>query len=54
MIASLATLVALYLPLEFQLDTPYEGVSAIKLTVMELVRIEIDAGLERLVASCER
>ena len=45
MIASLATLVALLLLLEYQLDTPYEGVSAIELTVMQLVRTEIDAGL---------
>jgi hypothetical protein len=45
MTASLATLVALLLLLEYQLDTPYEGVSAIKPTAMELVRTEIDAGL---------
>jgi hypothetical protein len=31
--------------LEYQLDTPYGGVSAIEPTAMELVRTEIDAGL---------
>ena len=36
MTASLATLVALLLLLEYQLDTPYEGVSAIEPTAMEL------------------
>jgi hypothetical protein len=45
MTASLATLVALLLLLEYQLDTPYEGVSAIGPTAMELVRTEIDTGL---------
>jgi fumarate reductase subunit D len=45
MTASLATLVALLLLLEYQLDTPYGGVSAIEPTAMELVRTEIDAGL---------
>jgi hypothetical protein len=45
MTASLATLVSLLLLLEYQLDTPYEGVSAIQPTAMELVRTEIDAGL---------
>ena len=45
MTASLATLVSLLLLLEYQLDTPYEGVSAIEPTAMELVRTEIDAGL---------
>ncbi|MCD6058861.1 MAG: hypothetical protein K0Q89_2391 [Thermomicrobiales bacterium] len=45
MTASLATLVALLLLLEFQLDTPYGGVSPIEPTAMELVRAEIDAGL---------
>jgi hypothetical protein len=45
MTASLATLVALLLLLEYQLDTPYEGVSAIEPAAMELVRTEIDAGL---------
>ena len=46
MTASLATLVALLLLLEYQLDTPYRGVSAIGLTAMALVRSEIDNGLE--------
>jgi hypothetical protein len=50
MTASLATLVALLLLLEYQLDTPYEGVSAIEPAAMELVRTEIDAGL-RVVGS---
>jgi hypothetical protein len=45
MTASLATLVALLLLLEYQLDSPYSGVSAIEPTAMELVRTEIDAGL---------
>jgi hypothetical protein len=45
MTASLATLVALLLLLQYQLETPYEGVSAIEPTAMELVRTEIDAGL---------
>jgi hypothetical protein len=45
MTASLATLIALLLLLEYQLDTPYKGVSAIEPTAMELVRTEIDAGL---------
>jgi len=45
MTASLVTLVALLLLLEYQLETPYEGVSAIEPTAMELVRTEIDAGL---------
>ncbi|MDF3017181.1 MAG: hypothetical protein K0R44_2406 [Thermomicrobiales bacterium] len=45
MTASLATLVALLLLLEYQLDTPYGGVSPIEPTAMELVRAEIDAGL---------
>src|SRR5215213_4669769 len=45
MTASLATLVALLLLLEYQLDKPYEGVSAIEPTAMELVRTEIDTGL---------
>jgi Protein of unknown function (DUF4239) len=45
MTASLATLVALLLLLEYQLDTPYRGVSAIEPTAMELVRTEIEAGL---------
>jgi putative effector of murein hydrolase len=42
---SLATLVALLLLLNNQLETPIAGVSAIEPTAMELVRIEIDAGL---------
>ena len=46
MTASLATLVALLLLLEYQLDTPFEGVSAIGPTAMELVRTEIDTGWE--------
>ncbi len=45
MTASLATLVALLLLLNFQLETPFAGVSAIQPTAMELVRAEIDAGL---------
>jgi hypothetical protein len=45
MTASLATLVALLLLLNFQLETPFAGVSRIKPTAMELVRTEIDAGL---------
>jgi hypothetical protein len=45
MTASLATLVALLLLLEYQLDTPYGGASPIEPTAMELVRAEIDAGL---------
>ena len=45
MTASLTTLVALLLLLEYQLDSPYRGVSAIEPTAMELVRSEIDAGL---------
>ena len=32
-------------PLNFQLETPFAGVSAIQPTAMELVRAEIDAGL---------
>ena len=44
MTASLATSVGLLL-LEYQLDTPYRGVSAIEPTAMELVRTEIGAGL---------
>lgn len=43
--ASLATLVALLLLLNYQLETPFAGVSAIEPTAMELVRSEIDAGL---------
>ena len=45
MTASLATLIALLLLLNFQLETPFGGVSAIQPTAMELVRSEIDAGL---------
>lgn len=45
MTAALATLVALLLLLEFQLETPFEGVAAIEPTAMELVRAEIAAGL---------
>lgn len=45
MTASLTTLVALLLLLEYQLETPYEGISAIEPTAMELVRTEIDVGL---------
>lgn len=45
MTASLATLVALLLLLQYQLETPFAGVSAIEPTAMELVRDEIDAGL---------
>ena len=43
--ASLATLVALLLLLNYQLETPFAGVSAIEPTAMQLVRSEIDAGL---------
>ena len=42
MIASLAVLVALLLLLQFQLGKPFEGVSAIEPTAMELVLAEID------------
>ena len=45
MTASLATLIALLLLLNFQLERPFAGVSAIEPTAMELVRTEIDAGL---------
>jgi hypothetical protein len=45
MTGSLATLVALLLLLNYQLETPFAGVSAIEPTAMELVRTEIDAGL---------
>src|SRR3954462_15939766 len=44
MTACLATLVALLLLLEYQLDMPDEGVSVIDPTAIELVRTEIDAG----------
>ena len=43
MIASLAVLVALLLLLEFQLGRPFQGVSAIEPTAMQLVLAEIDA-----------
>ena len=46
MTAALAMLVALLLLLEFQLETPFQGTSAIEPTAMELVRAEIAAGLE--------
>lgn len=46
MTAALVTLVTLLLLLEYQLETPFEGLSAIKPTAMELVRAEIAAGLE--------
>jgi hypothetical protein len=45
MTASLALLVALMLLLQYQLETPFEGIAAIEPTAMELVRAEIDAGL---------
>ena len=45
MIAALATLVTLLLLLEYQLETPFEGIAAIEPTAMELVRAEIAAGL---------
>ena len=45
MTAALATLVALLLLLEFQLETPYEGIAAVQPTAMELVRAEIADGL---------
>jgi hypothetical protein len=48
MTVSLPTLVALLLLPEYQLDTPYRGVSAIEPTAMEFVRTEIDAGLGRV------
>jgi hypothetical protein len=43
MIASLAVLVALLLLLQFQLGLPFQGVSAIEPTAMELVLAEIDS-----------
>jgi hypothetical protein len=43
MIASLAVLIALLLLLQFQLGMPFEGVSAIEPTAMELVLAEIDS-----------
>jgi len=45
MTASLATMVALLLLLEYQLQTPFAGISAIEPAAMELVRAEIDGGL---------
>ena len=45
MTASLATLVALLLLLQYQLETPFAGVSAIEPTAMEFVRSEIESGL---------
>jgi hypothetical protein len=44
MIASLAVLVALLLLLQFQLGMPFQGISAIEPTAMELVLAEIDSG----------
>src|SRR5918995_1246276 len=44
MIASLAVLVVLLLLLQFQLGMPFQGVSAIEPTAMELVLAEIDSG----------
>ena len=46
MTAALATLVALLLLLEFQLETPYEGIAAVEPTAMALVRAEIAGGLD--------
>ena len=43
MIASLAVLVTLLLLLQFQLGTPFQGVSAIEPTAMKLVLAEIDS-----------
>jgi hypothetical protein len=43
MIASLAVLVTLLLLLQFQLGMPFQGVSAIEPTAMELVLAEIDS-----------
>jgi hypothetical protein len=43
MIASLAVLVALLLLLQFQLGMPFQGVSGIEPTAMELVLEEIDS-----------
>ena len=45
MTASLSTLVGLLLLLQYQLETPFAGVSAIAPTAMEFVRAEIDSGL---------
>jgi hypothetical protein len=43
MIASLAVLVALLLLLQFQLGMPFQGVSGIEPTAMDLVLEEIDS-----------
>ena len=43
MITSLAVLVVLLLLLQFQLGQPFEGISAIEPTAMELVLAEIDS-----------
>ncbi len=43
MIASLAVLVTLLLLLQYQLEMPFQGVSAIEPTAMELVLVEIDS-----------
>jgi hypothetical protein len=43
MITSLAVLIALLLLLQFQLGMPFQGVSAIEPTAMELVLMEIDS-----------
>ena len=45
MTASLATLVALLLLLEFELETPFQGISAIQPTAMEFVLAEIEGAL---------
>jgi hypothetical protein len=44
MITSLAVLVSLLLLLQFQLGMPFQGVSSIEPTAMELVLAEIDSG----------
>jgi hypothetical protein len=43
MIASLVVLVALLLLLQFQLGMPFQGISAIGPTAMQLVLAEIDS-----------
>ena len=45
MTANLATMVALLLQLQHQLEMPFGGVSAFGPTAMEFVRTEIAAGL---------
>jgi hypothetical protein len=45
MVASLATLVALLLLLQFELETPFAGASSIEPTAMEFVVAEIASGL---------